>query len=74
MARNLQRSGPRCGRSPDHKSVHPPNNHAERALGGAVIYRKLRLGSQSAGASDASNGREAVNAHPRVELEHRLSS
>jgi hypothetical protein len=27
--------------------VQPTNNHAERALRGAVIYRKLSLGSQS---------------------------
>jgi hypothetical protein len=27
--------------------VTPTNNHAERALRGAVIYRKLSLGSQS---------------------------
>jgi transposase len=28
-------------------SIHPTNNHAERSLRGAVIYRKLSLGSQS---------------------------
>ena len=28
-------------------SVQPTNNHAERGLRGAVIYRKLSLGSQS---------------------------
>jgi transposase len=27
--------------------VEPTNNHAERSLRGAVIYRKLSLGSQS---------------------------
>ena len=27
--------------------VEPTNNHAERGLRGAVIYRKLSLGSQS---------------------------
>ena len=27
--------------------VTPTNNHAERSLRGAVIYRKLSLGSQS---------------------------
>ena len=31
------------------KGVEPTNNHAERALRGAVIYRKLSLGSQSEG-------------------------
>ena len=30
-----------------HDGVQPTNNHAERALRGAVIYRKLSLGSQS---------------------------
>ena len=29
--------------------MEPTNNHAERALRGAVIYRKLSLGSQSEG-------------------------
>ena len=29
--------------------MQPTNNHAERALRGAVIYRKLSLGSQSEG-------------------------
>jgi transposase len=29
------------------KSIEPTNNHAERALRGAVSYRKLSLGSQS---------------------------
>jgi hypothetical protein len=27
--------------------IQPTNNHAERALRGSVIYRKLSLGSQS---------------------------
>jgi transposase len=31
----------------DHAGVQPTNNHAERALRSAVIYRKLSLGSQS---------------------------
>ncbi|MGH2745811.1 MAG: IS66 family transposase, partial [Thermoleophilaceae bacterium] len=31
----------------EHRGVEPTNNHAERALRGAVIYRKLSLGSQS---------------------------
>jgi transposase len=29
------------------EGVEPTNNHAERGLRGAVIYRKLSLGSQS---------------------------
>ncbi|MGI8707379.1 MAG: IS66 family transposase, partial [Actinomycetota bacterium] len=31
----------------EHNGVEPPNNHAERALRGAVLYRKLSLGNQS---------------------------
>jgi transposase len=31
----------------DRPGVEPTNNHAERSLRGAVIYRKLSLGSQS---------------------------
>jgi transposase len=33
--------------SAKHSGVQPTNNHAERALRSAVIYRKLSLGSQS---------------------------
>ena len=32
---------------PASGTVEPTINHAERGLGGAVIYRKLSLGSQS---------------------------
>jgi hypothetical protein len=32
-----------------HEGVEPTNNHAERSLRGAVIYRKLCLRSQSEG-------------------------
>jgi transposase len=31
----------------EHRAIEPTNNHAERALRGAVIYRKLSLGTQS---------------------------
>ena len=37
---------PLTGREIEH-SVEPANNHAERALTSAVIYRELSLGSQS---------------------------
>ena len=40
-------AGPRSGPSPHTDGVEPTNNHAERGLRGAVIYRKLSLGSQS---------------------------
>ena len=47
MARNLLKVWPALWTFTDHKGVQPTNNHAERALRGAVIYRKLSLGSQS---------------------------
>jgi transposase len=47
MARNLLKLWPALWTFADHEGVQPTNNHAERALRGAVIYRKLSLGSQS---------------------------
>jgi transposase len=47
MARNLLKLWPALWTFADHKPVEPTNNHAERALRGSVIYRKLSLGSQS---------------------------
>jgi hypothetical protein len=47
MARNLLKIWPALWTFADHKHIEPTNNHAERALRGAVIYRKLSLGSQS---------------------------
>jgi transposase len=49
MARNLLKIWPALWTFADHKRVEPTNNHAERALRSAVIYRKLSLGSQSDG-------------------------
>jgi transposase len=49
LARNLLKIWPALWTFADHKGVEPTNNHAERALRGAVIYRKLSLGSQSDG-------------------------
>jgi hypothetical protein len=37
----------RCGQPSEATLVEPTNNRAERGLRGAVIYRKLSLGSQS---------------------------
>jgi transposase len=48
MARNLLKAWPALWAFADHNGVQPTNNHAERALRGAVIYRKLSLGTQSA--------------------------
>jgi transposase len=47
MARNLLKAWPALWTSAAHNDVQPTNNHAERSLRGAVIYRKLSLGSQS---------------------------
>jgi transposase len=47
MARNLLMAWPALWTFADRRGVEPTNNHAERALRGAVIYRKLSLGSQS---------------------------
>ena len=49
MARNLIKAWPALWTFATHDGVQPTNNHAERALRGAVIYRKLSLGSQSEG-------------------------
>lgn len=47
MARNLLKAWPALWTFAKHPDVEPTNNHAERALRSAVIYRKLSLGSQS---------------------------
>jgi transposase len=47
MARNLLKGWPALWTFTAHNGVEPTNNHAERALRSAVIYRKLSLGSQS---------------------------
>lgn len=47
FARNVLKIWPALWTFTDHPGVQPTNNHAERALRGAVIYRKLSLGSQS---------------------------
>jgi hypothetical protein len=49
MARNLLKPWPALWTFAKHDGVEPTNNHAERSLRGAVIYRKLSLGSQSEG-------------------------
>jgi transposase len=47
LARNLLKVWPALWTFADRRGVQPTNNHAERGLRGAVIYRKLSLGSQS---------------------------
>jgi transposase IS66 family protein len=56
MAKTLLKAWPTLWTFANHEGVKPPNNHAERALRNAVIYRKLSLGSQSERVSYAPRG------------------
>jgi transposase len=47
FAKNLLKRWPALWTFASVSGVEPTNNHAERGLRGAVIYRKLSLGSQS---------------------------
>jgi transposase len=47
FAKNLLKRWPALWTFSELDGVEPTNNHAERGLRGAVIYRKLSLGSQS---------------------------
>lgn len=47
FAKNLLKGWPALWTFASAPGVEPTNNHAERGLRGAVIYRKLSLGSQS---------------------------
>ena len=47
FAKNLLKRWPALWTFSESDGVEPTNNHAERGLRGAVIYRKLSLGSQS---------------------------
>ena len=47
FARNLLKRWPALWTFTHTPAVEPTNNHAERGLRGAVIYRKLSLGTQS---------------------------
>jgi transposase len=47
FAKNLLKLRPALWTFASVPGVEPTNNHAERGLRGAVIYRKLSLGSQS---------------------------
>ena len=69
MARNLLKSWPALWTFAAHDGVQPTNNHAERGLRSAVIYRKLSLGSQS----EEGELRTArlLSAHTTCRLQHR---
>jgi transposase len=69
MARNLLKIWPALWTFANHKNVQPTNNHAERALRSAVIYRKLSLGTQS---DDGERRIERLlSAHTTCRLQHR---
>ena len=69
FARALLKLWPALWTFANHPGVQPTNNHAERALRGAVIYRKLSLGSQS------EHGEQRIarllSAHTTCRLQHR---
>jgi transposase len=69
MARNLLKAWPALWTFAAHKGVEPTNNHAERALRGAVIYRKLSLGSQSEGGERRIE--RLLSAHTTCRLQRR---
>jgi transposase len=69
MARNLLKAWSALWTFASVKGVEPTNNHAERALRGAVIYRKLSLGSQSEGGERRIA--RLLSAHTTCRLQHR---
>jgi transposase len=69
MARNLLKAWPALWSFAKHDGVAPTNNHAERALRGAVIYRKLSLGTQSSGGERRIE--RLLSAHTTCRLQHR---
>jgi transposase len=69
MARNLLKIWPALWTFAEHPGIEPTNNHAERALRSAVIYRKLSLGTQS---QDGERRIERLlSVHTTCRLQHR---
>jgi transposase len=69
MARNLIKAWPALWTFAAHRGVQPTNNHAERALRSAVIYRKLSLGTQSHGGERRIE--RLLSAHTTCRLQRR---
>lgn len=69
FARNLLKIWPALWTFDTHDGVAPTNNHAERGLRGAVIYRKLSLGSQSEGGERRIE--RLLSAHTTCRLQRR---
>jgi transposase len=72
MARNLIKAWPALWTFAHHPGVQPTNNHAERALRSAVIYRKLSLGTQSQGGERRIE--RLLSAHTTCRLQNRSLS
>jgi transposase len=69
LARNLLKIWPALWTFITKRGVTPTNNHAERALRSAVIYRKLSLGSQSE--DGETRIARLLSAHTTCRLQHR---
>jgi transposase len=69
LAKNLLKLWPALWTFASAAGVEPTNNHAERALRGAVIYRKLALGSQSPGGEQRLE--RLLSAHTTCRLQRR---
>jgi transposase len=69
FARNLLKIWPALWTFDAIAGVQPTNNHAERGLRGAVIARKLSLGSQSVGGERRIE--RLLSAHTTCRLQHR---
>ncbi|MDQ3729538.1 MAG: IS66 family transposase, partial [Actinomycetota bacterium] len=69
FARNLLKVWPALWTFDSIEGVQPTNNHAERGLRGAVIYRKLSLGSQSEGGQRRIE--RLLSAHTTCRLQRR---
>jgi len=69
MARNLLKIWGALWTFAEHPQVQPTNNHAERALRSAAIYRKLSLGTQSH--SGERRIERLLSAHTTCRLQHR---
>lgn len=69
FARNLLKVWPALWTFDSIDGVQPTNNHAERGLRGAVIARKLSLGSQSEGGERRIE--RLLSAHTTCRLQHR---
>jgi transposase len=69
LARNLLKTWPALWTFTTVKNVTPTNNHAERGLRSAVIYRKLSLGSQSE--DGETRIARLLSAHTTCRLQHR---